>query len=80
MGLMFLVEEWAQRRLRDDAPVEALHFRGDVVAAVFDREMTAIEPMIFGIGEHLPIGFTAFRGEEDVALAPEDLGVRRVVL
>ena len=62
---------------RPDAPgsvfvMERLHLSDDLVEGILHREMPRLQAVHFGLRQHLKEGFSAFLGEEDVVLAPED--------
>src|SRR5215831_12687155 len=56
--------------------IERNHLLHDKGQTVFDRKVTRVQPMHLRLGEVLEIGLAAFRREEDVALTPEDNGLR----
>ena len=58
--------------------VEADDRLGDRVEVVFDGEVPGVEADEFGVGQVAQVGLAAFRGEEDVALTPDDQGRRLV--
>ena len=56
--------------------IEGNHLLRDKGQRVLDGEVAGIQPMHLCMGKILEIGLAAFRREEDVALTPEDNGLR----
>src|SRR5512135_528214 len=72
---------WSASRHRSSvklAPEEPDHLLGDELETVLDREVTGVEAMELGARKVREVRLAAFRGEEDVALAPEDDRLRLV--
>ena len=61
---------------RDAVVVEPHDVVGDLLEVVLDREVAGVETDELGVGEVAEVRLAAFGREEDVALPPEDEGVR----